>query len=55
MEFCEHHLPGLDGTVVALLPFRNKGNTFWSECFAPLHYLERETYHMGWAFTARYA
>jgi hypothetical protein len=26
-EFCEHHLLGLVGTVVALFPMQNKGNT----------------------------
>jgi chromosome segregation ATPase len=26
-EFCEHHLPVLGGTAIALLPVGNKGNT----------------------------
>jgi hypothetical protein len=26
MEFCEHHLPGLDGTAITLLPVQNEGN-----------------------------
>jgi hypothetical protein len=55
MEFCERHLPGLDDTAVALLPFRNEGNTVWSERLAAVGDPERETYHVGWAFMARYA
>jgi hypothetical protein len=55
MEFCECHLSALDGTAVTLLPIRNEGNTVWSECFAVVGDPERETYHTGWAFTARYA
>jgi GTP cyclohydrolase I len=31
MEFCEHHLLGLDGTAIALLPIRNDDNVVWSE------------------------
>jgi NADPH-dependent ferric siderophore reductase len=27
MEFCEHHLPVLDGTTIALLLIQNEGNT----------------------------
>jgi hypothetical protein len=54
MEFCERHLLGLDGTVVALLPVRNKVNTIWSESLAAIGDLDHETYHAGWAFTARY-
>jgi hypothetical protein len=55
MEFCECHLPGLDGTAVALLPVRNEGNTVWSERLAAVGNPERETYHAGWAFTACYS
>jgi hypothetical protein len=54
MEFCERHLLGLDGTAVALLPVRNKGNTIWSESLAAIGDPDHETYHAGWAFTARY-
>jgi hypothetical protein len=31
MELCEHHLSGLDGTTITLLPIRNEGNVVWSE------------------------
>jgi hypothetical protein len=31
MEFCEHHLPGLDSTAIALLPVWNEGSAMWSE------------------------
>jgi 2-polyprenyl-6-methoxyphenol hydroxylase-like FAD-dependent oxidoreductase len=55
MEFYECHLLGLDGTVVALLPIHNEGNTVWSERLAAVGDLEHETYHAGWAFTARYS
>jgi hypothetical protein len=41
MEFCEHHLSGLNGTIVALydttvdlFPIQNEGNTSWSERLA---------------------
>jgi hypothetical protein len=55
MEFCEHHLSDLNGTVVALFPVRNEGNTTWSERLATVGAPERTTYHTGWAFTACYA
>jgi hypothetical protein len=55
MEFCEHHLPGLDGTAIALLPIRNQGNAVWSEHVAAIGDPELLTYHAGWAVTARYA
>jgi hypothetical protein len=29
-EFCERHLSGLTGTVVALFPVRDEGNLMWS-------------------------
>jgi hypothetical protein len=53
-EFCERHLPGLVGTVVALFPVQNEGNAAWSERLATVGDLERPTYHTGWAFVARY-
>jgi hypothetical protein len=34
MELCEHHLPGLAGTTIALFPIQNEGNTAWSERLA---------------------
>jgi hypothetical protein len=55
MEFCEHHLLGLNGTAIALLPIRNEGNAVWSERVAVVGDPERLTYHASWAFTARYA
>jgi hypothetical protein len=54
MEFCEHHLPGLDGTIVALFPIQNEGNAEWSERLAAVGDPECRTYHVGWAFMARY-
>jgi hypothetical protein len=36
MEFCEHHLPVLSDTAIALLPIRNEGNTVWSERVAAI-------------------
>jgi septal ring factor EnvC (AmiA/AmiB activator) len=55
MEFCVRHLPGLNGTTVVLLPIRNEGNAVWSERLSAIGDPEHETYHAGWAFTARYA
>jgi hypothetical protein len=55
MEFCECHLPGLFDTIVALLPIQNEGNAVWSERLVAIGDPERETYHTGWAFIARYA
>jgi hypothetical protein len=55
IEFCEHHLPGLVGTAIALFPVQNEGNTVWSERLAAVGDPERSAYHMGWAFMARYA
>jgi hypothetical protein len=55
MEFCEHHLPGLNDTAVALVPVWNKGNIVWSEHLAAVGNPEHETYHVSWAFTACYA
>jgi hypothetical protein len=54
-EFCERHLLGLIGAVVALSPIQNEGNTAWSEHLAAVGNNEGLTYHAGWAFTARYA
>jgi hypothetical protein len=54
-EFCEGHLPGLDGTTVALFPIRNEGNAVWSDLLAAVGDAERLTYHAGWTFTTRYA
>jgi hypothetical protein len=54
-EFCERHLLGLVGTVIALFPIWNEGNTAWSERLAAMGDPERSTYHAGWAFTTRYA
>jgi hypothetical protein len=55
MEFCEHHLPGLVGTAVALFPIQNDGNAAWSERLAPVGDPKRPTYHAGWAFMVHYA
>jgi hypothetical protein len=54
MEFCEHHLSGLDGITIALLPIRNEGKAVWSERVAAVSDPEHPTYHAGWAFTACY-
>jgi septal ring factor EnvC (AmiA/AmiB activator) len=54
-EFCERHLSGLAGTAISLFPVQNKGNTAWSERLAAVGDPERSAYHMGWAFTTRYA
>jgi hypothetical protein len=54
-EFYEHHLSGLDGITIALLPIQNEGNAVWSERVATVGDPELPTYHMGWALMARYA
>jgi hypothetical protein len=54
MEFCEHHLPSLIGTVIAFFPIQNEGNTAWSERLAIVGDPARLTYHVGWVFTAHY-
>jgi hypothetical protein len=54
-EFCEHHLPILGDTAIALLPNRNEGNAVWSERVATVGDPEFSTHHAGWALTARYA
>jgi cell division protein FtsB len=55
MEFCEHHLLGLDSTAITLLPIRNEGNAVWSERVAVVGDPELPTYHVGWALMACYA
>jgi hypothetical protein len=55
MEFCEHHLPVLGDTAIALPPIQNEGNTVWSECIAIVGDPEFPTHHAGWVLTARYA
>jgi hypothetical protein len=52
-EFCEHHLPVLDDTTIALLPVRNEGNAVWSERVASIGDPELLTHHAGCALTAR--
>jgi hypothetical protein len=54
-EFCEHHLPVLGDTAIALLPARNEGNAVWSEHVAAIGDPEFPSHHAGWALTARYA
>jgi hypothetical protein len=54
-EFCEHHLPVLDGTAITLLPIQNEGNTVWSERMAAVGDPELSTHHADWALTARYS
>jgi hypothetical protein len=54
-EFCERHLPGLDSTIVALLPIWDVGNPTWSERLATACDPEHPTYHVSWALMARYA
>jgi hypothetical protein len=54
-EFCEHHLPVLDDTALALLPVQNEGNVVWSERVTAISDPEFLIHHAGWALTARYA
>jgi hypothetical protein len=54
MELCEHHLPVLDDTAIALLPVQNEGNVVWSEHVATIGDPELLTHHAGWALTACY-
>jgi hypothetical protein len=35
-EFCERHLPVLDGTTITLFPVRNEDNVVWSERVAAI-------------------
>jgi hypothetical protein len=53
-EFCEHHLPVLSDTAIALLLIRNEGNMVWSERVAIISDPEFLTHHADWALTARY-
>jgi hypothetical protein len=55
MEFCEHHLPVLSDTAIALLPVQNEGNAVWSERVTAISDPEFLTHHAGWELTARYA
>jgi hypothetical protein len=54
-EFCECHLPGLNSTVIALLPIWDVGNPTWSERLTTACDPKHPTYHVGWALMARYA
>jgi hypothetical protein len=54
-EFCEHHLPILGDTAIALLPVRNEGNAVWSERVAAVGDPELFTHHAGWTLTACYS
>jgi hypothetical protein len=54
-EFCEHHLPVLDDTAIALLPVRNEGNAVWSERVTAISDPKFQTHHAGWALIACYA
>jgi hypothetical protein len=54
-EFCEHHLPVLGDTAIALLPIQNEDNAVWSERVAAVGNPELRTHHAGWAFMARYS
>jgi GTP cyclohydrolase I len=54
-EFCEHHLPVLGDTAIALLPVRNEGNVVWSERVTAIGDPEFSTHNAGWALTTCYA
>jgi hypothetical protein len=54
-KFCEHHLPVLGDTAIALLPIRNEGNAVWSERVTAIGDPEFLTHYAGWVLTARYA
>jgi hypothetical protein len=54
-EFCEHHLPVLSDTAIALLPVWNEGNAVWSDRVTTISDPEFPTHHAGWVLTARYA
>jgi hypothetical protein len=54
-EFCEHHLPVLGDTAIALLPIQNKGNAVWSERVVVVGDLELPTYHTSWTPMAPYS
>jgi hypothetical protein len=53
-ELCEHHLPVLSDTALALLPVWNEGNEVWSERVTAISDPEFLTHHAGWALTACY-
>jgi hypothetical protein len=53
-EFCEHYLPVLGDTAIALLPVQNEGNAVWSERVAAIGDPELPTHHAGWALTVCY-
>jgi hypothetical protein len=55
MEFCEHHLPVVGDTTIALLPVRNEGNAVWSECVAAVGNPKVPTHHAGWVLTTLYS
>jgi hypothetical protein len=52
-EFCERLLSILGDTAIALHPFRNKGNTVWSERVTAIGDPELLTHHAGWTLTTR--
>jgi hypothetical protein len=54
-EFCERHLPVLDGTAITLLPIRNEGNAVWSEHVAAIGDPELLNNHVGWVLTVCYS
>jgi hypothetical protein len=54
-EFCDHHLPGLAGTAIALFPVQSEDNMAWSERLGVVGDPVCLAYHTGWVFTARYA
>jgi hypothetical protein len=54
-KFYECHLSVLNGTAIALLPIRNKGNVVWSEHVAAVGDPELPTHHAGYALTTRYS
>jgi hypothetical protein len=55
MEFCEHHLPVLGNTTIALLLIQNEGNAVWGERVTAIGNPELLTHHAGWVLTACYS
>jgi hypothetical protein len=55
MEFCEHHLPILGNTAIALLLIQNEGNAVWGERVTAIGNPELPTHHAGWVLTACYS
>jgi hypothetical protein len=55
MEFCEHHLPVLGNTAIALLLIQNEGNAVWGERVTAIGNPELLTHHAGWVLTACYS